>query len=414
MRKSAVDGIVLRILRRDIINQRVASKGSPKGQCPFTPIEAIGPQTTEGKWLALLLALRRAAGIDDRVAPELGFYSAVGVSKRRGPGAIADLQACGWITNRRFTPGIRSGSAVHRHASAIIKILTFDSAFTDQLTQITGKTFKPDNALLLATLLDLADEGGRVYPAAVKRLAALTGFNPNDQLKTQMIRLQELGFVSRMVSGVFSSKLFGNAKSCIYLNLLHPCWGGIYSEYKAIPIDLKTWRDFERDEGILRRHTEVAAMKEMVERPEVAAYFRNFVLTLISRMMSMHRTQAWENRTIGANIREAFARYKIPKENLVWFMRKLCAMAVDLRDRIYIDNGVTLEQQEAQDWKFIVIPGDGKWDTNETSSIVPPLVVVVTDCPYVRRAFDVSWFVTRHVVEWIPVGLFDHQLAPRR
>ena len=408
MQYSAVDGIVLRILRRDVFTHPLASKSSLKGQCSSTSFEAIGPRTTEGKWLALLLALRRATRIDDRIAPELGFYKSIGVSKRRGPHAIADLQSCGWITNRRFTPGIRSGSAVHRHALAIIKVLTFDSAFTDRLKLITGQTFKPDNALLLATLLELADDGGRVYPAAAKRLAALTGFNANDQLKTQMKRLQELGFVSRVIPGVFSSKLFGNAKSCIYLNLLHPCWDGIYSGYKAIPIHLKAWPDFNRDECVLRRHTEAAAMEEMAVRPEIAAYFRNFVMTLISRMMSMHRTQAWENRTLSVDIRKAFQRYEIPESDLVWFLRTLWGIAVRLRDKIYFDNDVTLEQQEGQEWSFTVIPGDVNWGAGETSSIATPLVVVVSNCPYLSRAIDVSWFATRRINEWIPVGLFGH------
>lgn len=207
---------------------------------PVANISQSSPATTQGKWLALCLA-HHFSSASECLPKGAALYRQVGVSSRQGPKADKDLVACRWIVAHRFVPPVFMIRDKLPHILAIKSLLGRNESGASSLQDEFGLMLKPDNRLLLMTLLSLASVEGRVDKVSDRELAGLTGFTPA-KLKCQMQRLKHLGLVSGTVPGVTFLGDSGVGKSYIYLNLLHPWWQGLYRDWRIIRLRSPVWK----------------------------------------------------------------------------------------------------------------------------------------------------------------------------
>ncbi|WP_148485232.1 hypothetical protein [Pseudomonas massiliensis] len=189
------------------------------------------PCTRQGKWLALLLAHHQPSLTDGRPLVSAGFLKSVGVSARQAPIGLKDLTDCGWLSKGSTRLPYRENFPTLTHAQAIRFLLEYPRSSHLDFESRFKIGLKPDNRLLLVTLLSLANETGRIDAVSDTELMHLTGF-AKAQLKCQMHRLKFFGLVSGVVPGATLLNDEQKGKTCIYLNLLHPCWASFYPGWK--------------------------------------------------------------------------------------------------------------------------------------------------------------------------------------
>lgn len=377
-----------------------------------------GPSSAEGKWLALKLAWFTGLDGEQLLVPGAALYKRVGIPKSRGAAAFAELQLCGWIRKGRFDPSLRKIRRWRSHDHAISLVLRYDGMFEQQLRAAARQGMDRKNALLLATLLAFADEAGRVRDLSDLDLSRLTGFNSDHQLKCQMQRLQELGFVSKVVPGMTGSALFGVVKSCIYLNLLHPCLSTAFLEWRGFAVSHSQWRlNIQGRMETLLKMMQPLARREISQRRSVTAFFEHFVYGMVSEMLSMPPAVAGENVALLNRAQAQLRSSSITSENLRWFMRDIWIIAQTLRDTAYLrgtGGSVSIEAREEEVWKFCLLPvslGAGLGSPADDK----PYALLLTNCPYILGDYDSSWLGARGVMEWVSAGLAcDPALAPRK
>lgn len=327
-----------------------------------TPISATSRCTArkhlssgDAKWLALRLALLLGQPGPVGRSPSAELCKSVGISRRKEFRAFRDLELCGWIRDGRFDPDVTLSPIRVPNIGAIRHTLTYNDRFAMVLVAFAGQVLKPNNALLLGILLCLAGADGRVSAVSDRMLSRLTGFNPKHQLKTQMQRLQELGFVGLVVPGVTGRSVFRTTKSCVYLNLLHPCWQGLYPSWSGVTITRADWKRVTGEsEAVGRRWLCHTVIGEITSRQEIRAFCDNFFLLVISEMMSMPSAIPVESPRLRAQVISALAPSGISDENLTWFLRELLRIASNILDELF--KGRTPAYVEEGGWLFCLRP----------------------------------------------------------
>lgn len=245
----------------------------PSGDFGLERSVGYGPQTTQGKWLALCLIHSLGSGcaqLRDRPA----LYKQLGISARQGPKGYQDLVACGWIIQDLFSPVVTAQSERLIHWCAISRLLEYPEDAANDLELHHDIGLKPDNRLLLMTLLTMASKEGRIDSVSDARLTSMTGFT-STQLKGQMQRLKRLGFVSGVIPGVTCPDEFGRGKSYVYLNLLHPWWAIFYSEWRVIHLSPFIWEAVQAVERkAFRKIMRKASPEDLSETPSWSVYSR--------------------------------------------------------------------------------------------------------------------------------------------
>jgi hypothetical protein len=256
------------------------------------------PATTQGKWLALCLAHRFSSGNGQSLPTGAVLFKQVGISNRQGPKAYKDLVACGWIVADQFVPQVVLRRDSTPHIPAIKSLLGRSESGTGRLEEEFGLILKPDNRLLLMTLLSLASVEGRVCEVGDRELAGMTGFTLA-KLKCQMQRLKHLGLVSGTVSGVTFLGYLGVGKSHIYLNLLHPWWQGLYREWRMIRLPSSVWQPISAAAlTIFQSRMKGAQPSDLADVPanhayaqHVEKYVLNVVLVEASKVLMGQRSE---------------------------------------------------------------------------------------------------------------------------
>jgi hypothetical protein len=395
---AAILGATVR--RRSIHTEPRAARGG----------KGIGPSTTQGKWLALRLAYLRGASDPTPLDSGPRLFKAVGVSARQGPKGYQDLVACGWIVQNHFKPEVNPGPEKLIHFSAIQRILEYSHAAALELEERFEMGLKPDNRLLLLTLLLLASRGGRVDAVSDGDLAHLTGFT-STQVKGQMERLKQLGFVGGVIPGVTLPGEFGRAKSCIYLNLLHPWWAISYPGWRLIELHPSIWRPLLAVEpGIFRsvmRRASLSVLSEAVQwsayAEQVRMYLRNLVL-----MQASESTQVF------------LAPSPSPEENdervKKWISADLNDLVASILISLRDDHGYPISRVMAESGSMILYPAFGtaplQIDPDLTKRSGPMLL---TNIAMLKGGIDSTWLDERNCGEWVKRGVVtDGSLAPRK
>jgi hypothetical protein len=251
---------------------------------PAGNIRQSSPSTTQGKWLALCLAHDSSSGSGQSLPTGAVLFKQVGMSNRQGPKAYKDLVACGWIVADRFVPQVVLRRDSLPHIPAIKSLLERSESGTGRLEEEFGLMLKPDNRLLLMTLLSLASVEGRVCEVGDRELAGMTGFTLA-KLKCQMQRLKHLGLVSGTVPGVTFLGDLGVGKSYIYLNLLHPWWQRLYREWRMIRLPSPVWEPISTAAlSVFRSRMNGAQPSDLADVPANHAYSQHvekYVLNVV-------------------------------------------------------------------------------------------------------------------------------------
>ncbi|MDH1866876.1 hypothetical protein N5D83_08660 [Pseudomonas chengduensis] len=258
------------------------------------------------------------------------------------------------------------------------------------------------NRLLLVILLAQASSAGLVGPISFGTLANLTGFT-RSQVKVQLQKLKELGLVSGVVPGVTGANLFGVSGSYIYLNVLHPCWSGFFTGWRAVCLDASLWSDISDEESSSLRFLDASSRNELVKRPEVRRYLRNLMLILVSRVLSQH----WNALQLGYWIDVLQMRWFLPEKRLRNELPdsfdNLFSVFADIASRIQGElckGDMVLSEKVGLDdrgtWSFCVLPQFDGW--------LRP-VVVLTNCPFFSSEIDVNWLRSSKHDLWVENGL---------
>lgn len=368
----------------------------------------IGPATPQGKWLALRLAFLQSDSSPLAAGPRL--FKVVGVSARQGPKGYQDLVACGWIVQNHFKPEVNLSPEKLIHLSAIQRVLEYSEAAALELEERYEMGLKPDNRLLLMTLLLLASREGRVDAVSDGDLAHLTGFT-STQVKGQMERLKQLGFVGGVIPGVTLPGERGRAKSCIYLNLLHPWWAIFYPRWRLIELRPSIWRPLLAAEpGIFRsvmRWASSSVLSETVQwsayAEQVRMYLRNLVL-----MQASESTQVF------------LAPSPSPEENDKRAKKWISADLTDLVASIVIslrdDHEYPVARVMVEGESMILYPAFGTAPLQIDADLTKrPGPMLLTNIAVLKGGIDSAWLNERNCGEWVKRGVVtDGSLAPRK
>lgn len=393
-----------------ILGAPLRAGSSEVGSKTHRSVLGRGPSTTQGKWLALCLAYRQGLADPTPLGAGPSFFKAIGVSVRQGPRGYQDLVACRWIVQNRFRPDVNLDSKRLIHFCAIARILEFSEASALELVKRHEMGLTPDNRLLLMVLLLLASKEGRIDAASDRDLARLTGFT-STQVKCQMERLKQLGFVGGVVSGVTWPGESGKGKSYIYLNLLHPWWATLYPGWRLIELHPSTWQHLlavERDifSSLMRR----ASPSELNEdtrwsaySKQIQMYLRNLVL-----MQASESTQVFLERNPNSGTAEG--------RTTEW-------LSVDLR-KMVASIVISLMDDHAY-------PESRAMDAGESLMLYPPFgsaplqidddpakcsgPMLLTNIAMLTGGIDSAWLSERTFSRWVEQGIVtDGSLAPRK
>ncbi|WP_131189675.1 hypothetical protein [Stutzerimonas kirkiae] len=136
-----------------------------------------GPTTPEGKFLALSLCVQGLLG--EFTSKPLLFKQTL-MSLHLGRRAYKDLEQCGWIQDKMFKPEFRLSRNVSLHHDAqrhVISCQKVDIGYPS--VSSVDIELSVNNRLLMAILLDYADEPGLVTTLGNADIAGLTGFTKN-------------------------------------------------------------------------------------------------------------------------------------------------------------------------------------------------------------------------------------------
>lgn len=200
----------------------------------FSPSENLpGPQTPEGKYLALRLL--EICGVGGAYGGLAMHRDQVLLSPALGKRAEQDLVSCGWIQARRFQPGLGPppDKPQIEHEQAIKHVLKSNQhGFGFALLERRDRSLTARNRLLLAVLLSAADSFGYASLGSAE-LIKRTAFSKN-QLKVQIQKLKDLGWLHGLIPGFSGKQPFRIVKTGYFLNLLHPDIWGFDPELKAV------------------------------------------------------------------------------------------------------------------------------------------------------------------------------------
>lgn len=184
-------------------------------------------------------AFRELAGVSERVAAralnellDRDFARLSNTQNRPSSGGAAVLQVAVTPTLASKLEAARSKVTL-RFDELAARIMSGTQCVAYQLSAentpiVKGRAgwLSPANRLLLALLLELADEGGvvrRVRPKELGRLSGMTGV----QVRYQLEKLLDLGFIRAMVAGVTGRQMFGVSPGAYFLNLSHSEYGDL-------------------------------------------------------------------------------------------------------------------------------------------------------------------------------------------
>jgi hypothetical protein len=393
-----------------ILGAPLRAGSSAVGSNTYRSVVGKGPSTTQGKWLALCLAYRQGRADPTPLGAGPSFFKAIGVSARQGPRGYQDLVACRWIVQNRFRPDVNLDSKRLIHFRAIARLLEFSETSALELVERHEMALTPDNRLLLMALLLLASKEGRVDAASDRDLARLTGFT-STQVKGQMERLKQLGFVGGVVSGVTWPGESGKGKSYVYLNLIHPWWAMLYPGWRLIELHPSTWQPLlaiERDifRSLMRRaspselneHTRWSAYSKQIQM-----YVRNLVL-----MQASESTQVFlaPSANSGADEGRTTKWLSVDLSDLV------ASIVISLRD----GHGYPISRAMEAGESMMLYPPFGsaplQIDSDPAKRAGPMLL---TNIAMLTGGIDGAWLSERNCGKWVKQGIVtDGSLAPRK
>jgi len=243
-----------------------------------------GPESPEGKYLALRLC--DLCGIGGKYEGLENLGGSLLLSRALGRRAEQDLIRCEWICAGHFRPRLDStGKHVLEHSCAMKHLIgCTDDGFGFALTGWMDKSLTAHNRLLMAVLLARADSFGYASLGTAD-LAKLMGFSKN-QVKVQIQKLKDLGWLHGVVPGMSGRAPFRVVKTGYFLNLLHPDVVAFYPGLRAILLPpFPAWLGTS-DQSILRNFR----FNEFLGRPEVSAYIEHQVRMLTSNVL----TEDWD------------------------------------------------------------------------------------------------------------------------
>jgi len=219
--------------------------------------------TPESKYF--LIVLLRSCGVDQVIDGRVQLLSErLGVSDRVVTKSMRELVGLGYFNRVVRVRARGRPSAVYTCTPELRCLLrnTIDrgcvlheSLILDLCTD-TAKprrhALKVTNRLLLAVLLSQADVCGVVRGVSIAQLSKLTGMS-KDGLRSQLLKLKALGYISYSISGGLGLAFFGRAKGAYFLYLHHhsyrvcesPCFTMLLAEFPARFKSLEAFVVFE-------------------------------------------------------------------------------------------------------------------------------------------------------------------------
>ena len=376
----------------------------------MTSVARACPSTTQGKWLALCLAYRQGVSKPTPLSAGPSLFKAIGISARQGPKGYQDLVACRWIVQNRFIPDVNLGSERLIHFRAIERILEYSDAAAFELEEHHEIALKPDNRLLLMTLLLLASREGRVDAVSVGDLASLTGFT-SMQVKGQMERLKQLGFVGGVVPGVTWPGDFGKGKSYVYLNLLHPWWATLYPGWRLIELHPSIWQSLltvERE--TFRRRMRSASARELNETARWSAYSEQIQM-YVRNLVLMEASET--TREFLAQDSRWQSDERRPKK---WISTDLSEASASIVICLRHSHGYPESRMIKASESMMLYPPFGsvplQIDIDPTKRIGPMLL---TNIALLKGGIDSAWLAERPYSKWVKHGIItDGSVAPRK
>ncbi len=368
-----------------------------------------GPTTPEGKFLALSLCAKGLLG--EFTSKPLLFKKTL-MSLHLGRRAYKDLERCGWIQDKMFKPEFRLSRNVSLHHDAQRHVISCQKADIGYLSvSSVDIELSVNNRLLMAILLDYAEESGLVTTLGNADIAGLTGFTKN-QVMVQLQKMKEWGLISGVISGVTGTALFGVAKNIIYINPLHPLWGKSFAGWQAIPLPVSLWNDVDfRINDFFK--TSQRVFLELGARPELRRRLECYVLLRSSYFLTSHWSELRLSQGYGLEKLEKI----IVKDRVIKSTSGVVAMAIvisSLSLLIYEIAGIIQKE-------LLTRKDDIDNDRSFRFLVLPPFsgqaqgVTVLTNSSDFVSVIDASWLSKHPIRDWISCGLAsDPKKAPKK